>query len=89
MTRITIRMLGRPAIEDQEDGADRPVRGHLSWALLARILLTRRPPSRHDIALELFAETADPLGLVRWGLAALRRAIGPETFREALVHLPG
>ncbi|MBK8159953.1 MAG: hypothetical protein IPK59_14695 [Rhodospirillaceae bacterium] len=57
----------------------RLVRGHQAWAVLARILLTERPIYRRDLAAELFPDTVDPLGSVRWCLASLRRAIGRET----------
>jgi DNA-binding SARP family transcriptional activator len=72
---LTIRLLGRPAIYDQQ-GQEQAVRGHQSWALLARVLLSPRDITRREIAAELFPETADPLGSLRWCLAALRRAIG-------------
>jgi DNA-binding SARP family transcriptional activator len=77
---LTIRLLGRPTIQGHDDGAGRLVRGHLSWAVLAKILLSPRPLSRLDLASELFAETADPLGSVRWCLASLRSAIGRQAF---------
>ncbi len=72
---MEIRLLGEPRILDDQ-GAARPVRGHQAWALLARILLSRRPLGRREIAAELFPEAADPLGALRWCLAALRRALG-------------
>jgi DNA-binding SARP family transcriptional activator len=68
-----IRLLGDPAIE--VDGQARPVRGHQAWAVLARILLTRRDLDRRTLAAEIFSDTADPLGSLRWSLAALRRAL--------------
>jgi DNA-binding SARP family transcriptional activator len=72
---VEIRLLGRPAILD-DAGASQPVRGHQTWALLARIVLTERPVSRRTLAAELFASAVDPLGALRWCLAGLRRAIG-------------
>ncbi len=70
----TIRLLGEPEILGQ-DGRPRPVRGHQAWALLARVLLARRPLDRRGLAAELFPETADPLGSLRWCLASLRQAL--------------
>ena len=69
-----VRLLGTPAIVDDE-GRCQPVRGHQAWALLARIVLAQRPLSRQKLAAELFPESVDPLGAVRWGLAALRKAL--------------
>jgi len=71
----TVRLLGRPAIFDGM-GREQAVRGHKAWALLARILLSRRPLSRQALAAELFADADDPLGSLRWCLASLRRALG-------------
>ncbi len=56
------------------------MRGLQVWALLTRVLLTDRPLSRRELAAELFPETADPLGALRWCLAAARRALeAPES----------
>ena len=52
------------------------VRGHQSWALLARILLAERPLSRRQLSAELFPSAEDPLGALRWCLAGCRRALG-------------
>lgn len=71
---MRIRLLGEPAILD-EDGEVRPVRGHQSWALLARVVLSRSPLDRRRLASELFPETVDPLGSLRWCLASLRKAL--------------
>ena len=72
---MDIRLIGKPAIL-ANDGAPRPVRGHQSWALLARILLAERPLSRRQLSAELFPSADDPLGALRWCLAGLRRALG-------------
>ncbi len=72
---MEIRLIGRPVILD-DAGSARPVRGHQSWALLARILLADRPLDRRALSTELFPAAADPLGALRWCLAGLRRAIG-------------
>ncbi|WP_435256476.1 hypothetical protein ACSBLW_09955 [Thioclava sp. FR2] len=75
---MKIRLMGNPAVTD-DDGNILPVRGLQSWAVLARVLLSPRPLSRRQIAAELFPETVDPLGSLRWCLASLRRALGAET----------
>jgi DNA-binding SARP family transcriptional activator len=72
---MTIRLLGEPEIIDAQ-GLVRPVRGHQVWALLARVLLSRQRLDRRTLAVELFPETADPLGSLRWCLASLRQALG-------------
>ncbi|MBN9017521.1 MAG: hypothetical protein J0H11_08900 [Rhizobiales bacterium] len=69
-----IRLLGEPAILDAE-GRSQPVRGYQAWALLARVVLARAPLDRRRLAEELFPETADPLGALRWCLASLRKAL--------------
>jgi DNA-binding SARP family transcriptional activator len=71
---LTIKLLGDPAIFDAA-GQIQPVRGHQAWALLARVCLARGPLDRRALAAELFPETADPLGALRWCLAALRSAL--------------
>ena len=75
VTAVEIRLVGRPRILDAS-GAERPVRGHQSWALLARILMTDRPLSRRELSAELYPYAQDPLGALRWCLAGLRRALG-------------
>ncbi len=72
---LDIRLLGKPTITGAS-GERRHVRGHQAWALLARILLTKRALDRRTIAAELFPDTDDPLGSLRWCLASLRRALG-------------
>jgi DNA-binding SARP family transcriptional activator len=74
MSRKRIKLLGDPAILD-EGGRRRHLRGFQAWALLARVLLARGPVDRRSLAAELFPETADPLGALRWSLAALRKAL--------------
>ncbi|CAN5717209.1 hypothetical protein BH11PSE3_BH11PSE3_18990 [soil metagenome] len=73
MTR-QVRLLGIPEIIG-DDGGSQPVRGHQAWALLARVLLARRPLGRQALAAELFPASVDPLGALRWCLAALRKAL--------------
>jgi DNA-binding SARP family transcriptional activator/ActR/RegA family two-component response regulator len=71
---LRIQLLGKPAITDA-DGRQRTLRGQQVWAVLARILLSPRPIDRRTLALEIFPETDDPLGGLRWCLASLRRAM--------------
>ncbi|WP_170127124.1 AfsR/SARP family transcriptional regulator [Kineococcus rhizosphaerae] len=53
-----------------------------SWAVLARVLVGDRPPSRRDLAEELFGTADDPLAALRWSLAELRRALeAPDALR--------
>ncbi len=70
---VRICLIGTPRLMGGDER--RPVRGFQAWALLARVLLADRPLSRRELAAELFPETADPLGSLRWCLAALRRAL--------------
>ncbi len=74
MTRRRIRLLGEPGIFDTA-GRRMPVRGFQAWALLARVILARQPISRRQLSSELFPDTADPMGALRWCLAALRKAL--------------
>jgi DNA-binding SARP family transcriptional activator len=77
---LTIRLLGRPTIE-RDDQPVRSPRGRKAWALLAYVLLAERPPSRRTVAELLFRDADDPLGALRWTLAELRRALGlPDSF---------
>lgn len=86
---MQIRLLGNPEIVT-DDGTLSPVRGLQTWAVLARILLSDRPLPRRQLAAELFPETADPLGALRWCLAALRRVLGPQTLTgdPVIANLP-
>lgn len=70
---MRLRLIGPPHVFDGD--GHRPVRGHQVWALLVRVLLAERPLLRSELAAEMFPETADPLGSLRWCLAAARRAL--------------
>ena len=70
----TVHLLGRPRIDGPPGGYQ--VRSRKSWALLAYLLLSERPPTRSQLATLLFDEADDPLGALRWGLSELRRALG-------------
>src|SRR5688572_21799285 len=71
---VKIKLLGEPAILD-EDGASQAIRGYQAWALLVRVVLASGPLDRRRLAAELFPETVDPLGSLRWCLASLRKAL--------------
>jgi DNA-binding SARP family transcriptional activator len=70
-----VRLIGTPRIEGA-DGDALEVKGQKPWAVLARILLADRPLTRRELSAELFPDADDPLGSLRWCLAALRRALG-------------
>ncbi len=72
---LQVRLIGVPCIVTADGGAVE-LRGQKPWALLARVLLADRPLSRRELSVELFPETADPLGSVRWCLASIRRILG-------------
>ncbi|MDQ4053424.1 MAG: hypothetical protein M3237_12095, partial [Actinomycetota bacterium] len=74
---MRLRLIGPPHVSDGD--GPRPVRGHQVWAVLVRVLLADRPLTRNELAAELFPDTADPLGSLRWCLAAARRALGAPT----------
>src|SRR4051794_11859263 len=74
---LTIRLLGRPAIDIDGQRVPSP-RGRKAWALLGYLILADRPPpSRRQLARLLFDNAVDPLGALRWSLAELRRTLGP------------
>jgi len=72
---VHVRLLGAPAI-DGDDGTSIALRGQKAWAVLARLVLAERPVPRRELATELFPDTVDPLGSLRWCLAAIRKALG-------------
>lgn len=83
---MQILAMGKPAILS-DDGRELSVRGHQAWAILVRLLASSRPISRRVLASEVFPEAEDPLGALRWCLAALRRCLGAETLRGDPVEL--
>ena len=73
---LSIQLLGRPGLEI--DGASGyRFRSRKSWAVLAFLLLSERPPTRTQLASLLFAEADDPMRALRWCLAEIRRGLGP------------
>jgi DNA-binding SARP family transcriptional activator len=75
-----VQLVGRPTIRGVPDGYQ--MRSRKSWALLAYLLLSERPPTRTQLAGLLFEQADDPLGALRWGLAEIRRALGDGTVIE-------
>ena len=83
---MKIITIGNPEIIGA-DGEIQQVRGHQAWAVLARLLRSDRPVGRREIASEIFPDTDDPLGALRWCLASLRRATGPDTLKGDPIDL--
>ncbi|KAB1120438.1 AfsR/SARP family transcriptional regulator [Neorhizobium galegae] len=84
---LKICLIGRPAIV-ADSGGEQFLRSHQAWALLARLVLQKRPIDRRRLAGELFPETQDPLGALRWCLGAIRKTLGaPESLRGDPVQL--
>lgn len=78
---LAIHMLGSPRI-DRPWGEAYLVRSRKSWALLAFLLLSERPPERVELASLLYSEADDPLRALRWNLSEIRRALGEGTSLE-------
>ena len=70
----TVRLLGRPQLLREGQPVPAP-RGNKTWALLAYLVLTERPPGRQQLVSLLFTEALDPLRALRWNLTELRRAL--------------
>ncbi len=70
----TILLLGRPRI-DRPDGPAPTLRGSKTWALLAALILARRPLSREWAAETFFGSADDPRAALRWAVAELRRKL--------------
>lgn len=74
---LLVHLLGRPHF--QRTGGDAyQFRSRKSWAVLAILLLSERPPTRNHLAGLLFAEADDPLRALRWSLAEIRRSLGDD-----------
>ncbi len=86
---MKIYLIGKPKIV-ADDGTEPAVPGHQPWAVLARLLCTKRALSRRELAAEVFANVEDPLGALRWCLASLRKATGPKTLQgdPIILNLP-
>jgi DNA-binding SARP family transcriptional activator len=70
-----VHLLGCPRI-DRGGAGEYQFRSRKSWALLAYLMLSERPPTRSQVATLLFADADDPLRALRWGLVEIRRALG-------------
>lgn len=75
MTQVDIRLLGRPLVLVDGEAVP-PPKGAKAWGLLAYLASTRAAHPRSELAELLFGEADDPLGALRWNLAALRRLLG-------------
>ncbi len=73
-TGLFIQLLGRPRLEIDGVQGYR-IRSRKSWAVLAWLLMAERPPTRSQLASLLFSEADDPLGALRWCLAAVQLAM--------------
>jgi len=74
---LTVQLLGRPRL-DRPSGQTYQFRGRKSWAVLAFLILSERPPSRARLAAMLFSEADDPARALRWSLAEIRRGLGAD-----------
>ena len=74
---LVVHLLGRPHLE-RASGEDYQFRSRKSWALLAYLILSDRPPTRNQLASMLFAEADDPVRALRWSLSELRRGLGED-----------
>lgn len=84
---LAIHLLGRPRLERNGETVAGP-RGNKVWGLAAYLILSRAPgPSREHLAELLFARAGDPLGSLRWNLAELRRALGPDAVPRGSTEL--
>ena len=72
---LTMHLLGRPRII-RGAGEVYEFRSRKSWAVLAYLVLSKRAPSRIQLAGLLFGEADDPARALRWCLAEIRRALG-------------
>jgi DNA-binding SARP family transcriptional activator len=69
-----INLLGAPSIEVA--GRVRPApRGSKSWAILAYLVMGRRPVPRSRLVDLLYDEADDPAAALRWNLSQLRRVL--------------
>ena len=71
---LAIHLLGRPHA-DRAAGRAYTFRSQKSWAILAYLILSERPPARGQLASLLFTEAGDPLRALRWNLSEIRRCL--------------
>jgi DNA-binding SARP family transcriptional activator len=72
---LTVQLLGHPRLVPAE-GTGYRFRSRKSWAVLAYLVLSERPPTRSRLASLLFAEAADPIRALRWSLSEVRTGLG-------------
>ena len=87
MPKLDIRLLGRPVVLVDGEAVP-PPKGAKAWGLLAYLASTRQPHPRSELAELLFCEADDPLGALRWNLAALRRLLcRPDALKGDTIRL--
>jgi len=74
MSVVRVRLLGRPSVQIDGCAVAAP-KGAKPWGLLAYLAASGRSHPRSELAELLFSEAVDPLGALRWNLAALRRLL--------------
>ncbi|MBA3234746.1 MAG: SARP family transcriptional regulator, partial [Chloroflexi bacterium] len=77
MGALGIHLIGAPRIELDRIEVAGP-RGRKAWGLLGFLLSSQTPVARERLAELLFGDAEDPLATLRWNLAELRRALGPD-----------
>jgi DNA-binding SARP family transcriptional activator len=87
VAQLDVHLLGRPVV--LVDGvAAPPPKGAKPWALLAYLAASGQAHPRAELAELLFGEAADPLGALRWSLAALRRLLSrPDALKGDTIRL--
>ncbi|MEZ5177123.1 MAG: BTAD domain-containing putative transcriptional regulator [Acidimicrobiales bacterium] len=89
MSKVTVTLLGRPHVHVDGIEVD-PPKGAKAWGLLAYLAAAPRPVHRSELADLLFSEAQDPLGSLRWNLAALRRLLDrPDALKGDRIDLRG
>jgi DNA-binding SARP family transcriptional activator len=71
---LTVQLLGRPRVS-RPGGDAYQCRSRKSWALLAYLILSERPPTRSQLSSLLFGDADDPQRALRWSLAEIRRCL--------------
>jgi len=74
---LAVNLLGRPELV-RPAGGTYQFRSRKSWAVLAYLLLTERPPTRSRLASLLFGEADDPSRALRWCLSEIRRGLADD-----------
>ena len=88
---LAIHLLGRPHVH-RTGGDAYTFRSRKSWAVLAYLILSERPPTRSQLASLLFTEAGDPLRALRWSLSEIRRCLGEDGSLDGdplVLHLAG